>query len=289
MNTNIQNVNVYQRAAASLEQTANKLNDVTKDSLKAAKADLNKAGHHIGEAGGHAAGAGANAVLSGLWAVDGTISVAEAGVRAGAGVMTGAVGAAGWAAEGGIAGARFGFLNLSKFFSGIANLLGAHLGKSERVSLETEILGDPTAKRFSERMFEKAGDQFKLSAEAMDWAWDSYAEAVGHAAGTITNCGYAAMHVGATAVHLAAAGIEASAPIIVKTAELAVRAARVGIIYAEKGVEGARDAAIFAAELSAKAANGLARGDQDKVGITIRDLEAFEAKVVQLEQKASAA
>jgi len=289
MSNTVGPVNVYQRAAAALEQTANQLNAATKDALADAKTNVGKAGDNISEAGAHAAGAVTNAVLAGVYAIDGTASVAEAGLHAGAGVMTGAVGTAGWVAEEGVAGARLGFLNLSKFFSAVANWLGAHLGKSETVSLETEILGDPTAKRFSERMFEKAGDQLKLSQEALDYAWDSYAESVGHAAGTIANAGWAAMHVGATAVNLGAAALDAGAAGVAKMAELSVRAARVGVIYAEKGVEGARDAAIFAAELSAKAANGLARADQDKVGISIKDLEAFESKVAQLEQKAAAA
>ena len=54
--TSVQNVNVSQRAAAALEQTANQLNAATKDALADAKAIVNDAGHHIKEAGGHAAG-----------------------------------------------------------------------------------------------------------------------------------------------------------------------------------------------------------------------------------------
>jgi hypothetical protein len=279
---------VYNDAAAMLQRTASALNDATKDVLADAKKNVDKAGVNLNEAGSHALGAVTNAVLAGAYAVDGTVAVADAGLHAGAGVMTGAVGTAGWVAEEGVAGARIGFLNLSKFFSAVANWLGNHLGMSERVSLETEILGDPTAKRFSERMFDTANNQFKLSGEALDFAWNSYAESIGHAAGTVTNAAFAAMHVGATAANLGAAALQAGAAGPIKMAELAVRAARVGVIYAEKGVEGARDAAIFAAELSAGAANGLARADQDKFAITIKDLEAFEAKVVQLEQKAAA-
>ncbi len=281
-------VNVYQRAAAALEQSANHLNAATKDALADASKNIDNAGHNISEAGAHAAGAVTNAVLAGIYTVDGTAAVAEAGLHAGAAAMTGAVGTAGWVAEEGVAGARLGFLNMSKFFSAVANWLGAHLGKSENVSLQTEILGDPTAQRFSDRMFEKSGDQLKLSSEALDYAWGSYSEAIGHAAGTVANAGWAAMHVGATAVNLGAAALDAGAAGVAKVAELSVRAARVGVIYAEKGVEGARDAAIFAAELSATAANGLARADQDKVGISVKDLAAFEAKVVQLEQRAAA-
>jgi hypothetical protein len=285
----VTNVNVYQRAAAALQDTANTLNQATSDALKDAGGAVKDAGYHGGEALAHVAGSVTNAVLAGAHAVDGTVSVGEAGGRAAAAVAIGAVGGAGWVAEEGLSGARLVFANMAKFFSTLFNALGSHLGKTDRASLAVEILGDPTAQRFSERMFEKAGDQLKLSGAALDYAWDSYAEALGNAAGSITNAGYAAIHAGAVLGNLGAAALYAGEAGVAKAAELGVRAARVGVIYAEKGVEAARDATLVAAEISAKAPNALARPDQDKFKISVADLKALEAQVVLLEKAAAAA
>jgi len=181
------------------------------------------------------------------------------------------------------------FANMAKFFSTLFNALGDHLGKTDKASLAVEILGDPTAQRFSSRMFEKAGDQIKLSGEALDYAWDAYADALGNAAGSVANAGYAAIHAGAVLGNLGAAALYAGEAGVAKMAELGVRAARVGVIYAEKGVEAARDATLLAAQASAAAANALSRPDQDKFKISVGDLKAMEAQVVALEKAAQAA
>jgi hypothetical protein len=285
----VSNVNVYQRAAAALADTANSLNRATKDALKESKGAVKDAGFHATESLSHAAGSVSNVVMAGAHAIDGTISVAEAGGRAAAATAIGAVGTAGWVAEEGLSGVRFAFANLAKFFSALYNGLGAHLGKTDRASLETEILGDPTAQRFSERMFEQAGNQLRLSGAAAEYAWDSYAEALGHAAGSVVNAGYAAIHAGATLGNLGAAALYAGEAGAAKVAELGVRAARVGVIYAEKGVEAARDATLLAAEASATVANALARPDQAQYKISLKDIKALEAQVIKLEQAAQAA
>jgi hypothetical protein len=285
----VSNVNVYQRAAAALQDTANSLNKATKDVLKESGKAVGRAGDHAVESLSHSAGAVTNVVMAGAHAIDGTISVAEAGGRAAAATAIGAVGTAGWVAEEGLSGVRYAFANLAKFFSALFNGLGSHLGKTDRASLAVEILGDPTAQRFSERMFDKAGNQLKLSGDALNYAWDSYAEALGNAAGSVVNAGYAAIHAGATLGNLGAAALYAGAALPAKMAELGVRAARVGVIYAEKGVEGARDATLLAAKASASVANALARPDQDKFKISVADLKALEAQVVQLEKAAQAA
>lgn len=278
--------NIYQAAARDLGNAADALNQTTKGLLTDAKGQVGKAKLHAGEAVDSALGAVANSVIAGAYAIDGTLRVGEAGGRAAAGVAIGTVATAGWSLEGLGNAARLAFKNLAKFFSGVANVLAKHLGNPERVSLEVSILGDPAAKRFSERMFEKAGDQFKLSGEALGFAWDSYVTAVENAAGSVANAGIAAFHVGATAAHLAEAGIVAGAAGPVKLAELSLRAAKVAVQYAEKGVEAARDASILAAELCAAAANGLAHPSQDQYKISATDISKFEARLQKLEAAA---
>ncbi len=288
MSTTIQPTNIYQGAAQALERTADALGDAAREvmddgvggQLAAAGENATKAQEHVGKAL-RSSGETLENVISG------TLNALEAVGHAAQAAAIGAVGTAGWVGEKAMAGARIAFLNLAKFCAKAANWMAKAIANPERVKLQVEVLGDPSAKSFSERMFEKAGNEIKLSKDAAGYAWDDYAEAGKAAANTVGNAGYAALHAGAVLGHIGAAAVGVGAAGAIKLSELGVRAARVGVLLAEKGVDGAREGAILAAEVTAKAANALARGDQDTVGISREDIAALEARVVALEQRAA--
>ncbi|MBI5511191.1 MAG: hypothetical protein HY903_20720 [Deltaproteobacteria bacterium] len=285
--------NEFQAAALVLDNAADALAKASKNSLEEAGKSVKRAGQEGAKALGHLDGAAMNAVfalghtgLAGLAALDGVAYDAEAAMRAGAGAAIGAVATGGWAIEGMATGARFVLLNMAKGFVALANAIDRGLlGNAGTNALVVKSLGDPNAKRLSERLFDAAGDQFKLSGEALSFGWDAYADAArelakagGHVAGSITNVGYFAMHTGAMAGNLGLAALQAAAPLPLKAAELAVRVAKVGVEFAEKGVEGARDLALLSAELTAAAGNALAQPDQAKYQISEKTIADFEKR-----------
>jgi len=291
--------NDFQAAAIKLENAADALAAAAKEPLKAAGASVDRAIDHGADALGHADGALTNAVFAlghtgaaALWALDGVGEVADAGLHAAAGTAIGAVASGGWAVEQATSGVRLAFLQISKFFVGLANALSSMLG-DPKSSLVTTALGDPNAQRLSEKLFDKAGDQFKLSADAMNFAWDSYAEAGhhlleagGHSIGSVVNAGYFAMHSAAMLGNLGLAAVQAGAAPVIKLAELGVRIAKLGVEYAEKGVEGARDLSLLAAEVTAAAGNALAHPDQAKYGVSDQTIAQFGERFAQIQAAA---
>lgn len=299
--------NEFQRAAAALERTADALHETAKEPLKAAGESLQRAGEHAFNndpnnlgAVQHAVGAVGNlgyAAAHGLFAavdaIDGTLAVGETALRGAAGTAIGAVASATWLGEQGMSGARWAFLNISKFFLAIANGLSKALGDKGH-DLVTKSIGDPSAKRLSERLFDRAGDQFQLSAAAAEYAWDAYADAarevfgykdsvLSHVAGSLYNAGAFAVHSGAVLGNLGLAAVQAGATPVVLLAELGVRVAKMAVLGAEAGVEGTRDLSVLAAEITAACGNALAHPDQDTYKVSEKTLQEFQAKFEKIQ------
>ncbi|MBI3180148.1 MAG: hypothetical protein HYZ27_10830 [Deltaproteobacteria bacterium] len=282
----VRELNPYQRAAMALDNTADVLRRAAGQSGKMIDHHLSRAGEHAVEVPKELAGALVNVVDGMITAVEGTAGLAVAGGAAAAGLFTGAVGAAGWVVEQPVEGMGWFSHQLSKAFTAIYNWIQEHLRKPNRAELRDYVLADAGGQRFSEAMFERAGDLFRLSKDAADFAWDSYKEAFNMGVlGTAGNVAFAAAHAGMTLAHLGGAALYAGDAAAIKLAELGVRAAKVAVIYAEKGVERAGDAALLAAEATAAVGNALRH--EKRVEITQKFLGDFERRLVKMEQAAA--
>ena len=329
--TSVTHKNDFQQAAAFLDRTADALHKTAQDPLKAAAKSVERAKSQAGKAGDHLAGVPGNLYLAGkdvgeagknlgyaslhglfaaVDAVDGTLAVGEVALRGVAGSAIGAVASATWLGEQGMSGARFAFLNISKFFLAVANGISKMLGDSGH-QMVSKSLADPSAKRLSERLFDTSGDQFKLSAAAAGYAWDAYADAArevfgkedsvlahtagavgnvaaagANVAGAVVNAGAFAVHSGAVLGNLGIAAVQAGATPVVLLAELGVRAAKASVLAAERGVEASRDLTILAAEITAACGNALAHPDQADYKVTPKTLEDFAAKIQKAQDAA---
>lgn len=276
-------MNVFDQRAKQLREAADDLQGSASKMLEKAKADVHAAGDHGAEAIGHLAGAGANAVMATGAVIEGTVDVMAAGGHAiGAGGYA-VAGAGGWAAEGVASAGRFVSKNLARAFAALANMM-TNVLKDGKTCTVKELAGDPNAVRFSEEMFGKAAEQLNKSADHMAMAWNSYVEAVDHLAGAGANVVYAAAHTAAVAGHLAKAVGEVGLAGLDDLAAVGLRAAAVAVEFAEKGMEGARDAAILSAKISAATANALAIAGQGKVEVKVGDkIAAFEKELEALQ------
>lgn len=282
--TKVGGPNVFQRDAARLRNAADSLNEGAKDLIKDAKKDMKEAGVHGKLAGAHVAAAGANAIYATEKLLDGTIEALESAGHAGKAAGFAGVGVLGWAGEQVSTAGRFVAKNLAKGFGKIANMFTNVLKDGKSVTVR-ELAGDPTAQRFSEKMFGKAATELNKSGADMQAAWGSYKESIGHMAGSVANLTYAAGHTLAVAGNLAEAAGKTGAAGAMKLAELGVEVAQVAVEFAEKGMAGARDAAILAAKVSGATANAMALPDQGKVQVDVgaqiaslkAELEAIQA------------
>ncbi len=281
--SNRPNPNVFDATRTNLDKAADQLKDDAKGLVQDAGNRVDAAGDHATEAASHLAGAAANAVYATGAVLEGTADAFDAmGHTAKAGALASA-GALGWAAEGVSMAGRFVAKNVSRGFAAIANLFTGVLKDGKSVTVR-EMAGDPNAVRFSDEMFGKSAKELNRAGESMNAAWNSYVDAVGHAAGSATNVAMAAGHTAAVAGNLATAAAEVGAAGVVKLAELGTRAASVAVEYAEKGVEGARDATILAAKISAATANALAVAGQGDVKVDVnKQIEEFQAQLAQLQ------
>lgn len=275
--------NVFQRNQAALERTADQLKNDARDLVKDAGGSVGRAGEHVDEAAAHLAGAAANAVYATGAVLQGTVDALEAAGRTGAAGAFAGAGALGWAVEGVASAGRFVAKNISRAFASLANVFTGIL-KDGKTTTVRELAGDPNAVRFSDKMFGKAADQLNKAGDAMNASWNSYVNAVSHAAGSAANVAMAAGHTAAVAGNLALAAGELGAAGVVKLAEVGTRAAAVAVEYAEKGMAGARDASILAAKISAATANALAVAGQGEVKVDVEgQIKAFEAELRQLQ------
>ncbi|MBI3184356.1 MAG: hypothetical protein HYZ28_19655 [Myxococcales bacterium] len=268
-----------------MDKTADALKDLAKTELNEAGRSTARAGTHAAEAASHLAGAAANAVFATAKVVEGVALNAEAGVHlANAGMFAG-VGGAAWVSEEVRSGGRYVAKNASSGFAKIANFFSRIIGDGKTVTVR-ELEGDPNAKRFSDKMFDKAGKQLVLSSEAAGLAWNSYIQAVSHMAGAATNVAFAAGHTAAVAGNLAAAAAHTGSAAVVKMSEYGVRLGSVAVQAAEQGMVGAREMAILSAKFSAGVANILANPDQGKVEVLVQNrLNEFNAELKALAQK----
>ena len=220
----------------------------TADSLKqSAINQKNEAGQAVGVAGQHGvevltnlAGAGANAIFATSKFVEGIGTTAAAGAEAAAAGGYVAAGVAGWTTEGVREGGQYVAKQAARGFGGIANAMTRIIGDGKQTTVR-ELQGDPTAQRFSERMFGKAADKLQLSSDTMNAAWNAYGEALIHASGVGGNLVLAAGHAAGVAVNLGKAAALTTSAGATKLAEFGVRVGSTAVQAAEQGVMGARD------------------------------------------------
>ncbi|MFZ9886380.1 MAG: hypothetical protein ACO3JL_02665 [Myxococcota bacterium] len=276
--------NVFQRNQAALGRTADQLKSDARELVRDSAGSVLRAGDNANEATAHLAGAAANAVYATGAVLSGTADALEAAGRGGAAGAYASVGAMGWALEGVASAGRFVAANVARGFAGLANAFSGVL-KDGQTTTVRELAGDPNAVRFSEKMFGKSAAQLNKAGDAMNASWNSYVNAVSHAAGSAANVVMAAGHTAAVAGNLVIAAGELGAAGVVKLAELGTRAAKVAVEYAEKGVVGARDASILAARISASTANAMAVAGQGNYEVDVsKQIAAFEAELKLLQQ-----
>lgn len=184
-----------------------------------------------------------------------------------------------------MSGARFVARNLARGFAGIANFLSGRSGPQLTV---VEIQGDPRAERFSQRMFGKAGDEFKKTGAASKEAWACYTEALTHAARTGRDLGQAAGHAAGVAANLALAAAKVGDAGVDRLAQLGVRTAAAAVDAAGQGLEGARELAILSAKFSAAVAEVVGNADQGKLKVDVmvdQKLAAYRAELDALVQR----
>jgi hypothetical protein len=278
--------NVFDREAANLRKAAKELQSDANTMVKEAAKDVNAAGGHANAAGAHLAGAAANALFATGALVKGSLDVMEAGGHAGAAAGYAVAGAAGWSLEGIASTIRFAFKNVARGFAEMANHL-TNLLKDGKFTTVRELEGDPKAVRFSEKMFGKSAAELNKSAQFMNSAWNSYVQSVTHLAGAGANVTLAAAHTVAVAGHMAKAAAEVGVAGVAQLAKMGVQAAELAVRMAEKGVEGARDACILAAKISAATANSVAIAGQGQVKVDVsEEIASFQAQLKALQAAA---
>lgn len=275
----------FDKISQDMDKTADKLKDAAKDQMREAGRSVGRAGEHAVDAGAHLAGAAANAIFATAKTAEGVARTAQAAGHAAAAGALGATGAVGWTVETVAEGGRFVAKNTAKGFAAIANGLTRILGDGKTTTVR-ELEGDPTAVRFSEKMFGHAADQLQKSGDAMNLAWNAYVNAVGHVAGAGVNLVMAAGHTAAVAGNLALAAAQTGAAGTIKLAEFGVRVGSLGVQAAEQGVKGARELAILSAKFSAGVANVLAQPDQGRVEVQVQTvLKQYEDELKALMDK----
>lgn len=275
----------FDRLAERLDEQADGVADAAKKKLDDAGRSVAAAGSTRQDAFEDLSRAGANALLATGALADGARHTGNAVGHALQGAGYGAVGALGWVGEGALSGARFVAKNVARGFAAIANLLA---GKSGPKLTVVELQGDKNAVRFSEKMFGKAGSEFKKSAAASKEAWASYTEAVTCAARSGKDVAQAAGHVAGVAGHLVVAAAQVGEAGVTKLAELGVRTAAAAVDAAGQGLEGARELAILSAKFSAAVAEVVGNADQGKLKVDVmvdQKLAAYRAELDGLVQR----
>jgi len=275
--------------ATNFDKISNNMNKTADNLKESARQQLIEAGKAAQAAGVDAAdviinlaGAGANAVFATSKFVEGIGDTAAAGahVAAAGGYLTAGVG--GWAVEGMRSGGREVAKGAARGFGAIANSMTRIIGDGKNVTVR-ELQGDPTAQRFSERMFGKAAGQLQLSSDSMNAAWNAYGEALWHLSGVGGNLVLAAGNAAGVAGNLAKAAALTTSAGATKMAEYGVRVGAVAVQAAEAGVVGARDLMILSAKFSAATANVLANPDQGKVQVLVdNQLKQYQNELAAL-------
>ena len=278
----------FQNAYDQLGETAKALHNISEHSSEEAKKAYEKAKAH-----GNVVEAGISGVESALWALGGTASEMEAALRFVGATATGAAGAGAVVVEDLGSAARWAFQKMAQGLLSLSNAIGHIFGYKDRHEMVTSVLGDPNAKRLSERLFDSAEGQFRLSGEAAKFGWECYTEMAhaladvgGHACGALYNVGAAAVHTGYMLGNLGLAAAYAGFPAVVALAELGVRAAQIAVEYADKGVDGSRAAMVLSAEILTAAGNALAHPDQDQKKIIEKQIGGFEKRLAEIQKAA---
>lgn len=277
-------MNVFDRTRTQLENAADGLKEAAKQELQNAQGNVQDAGDHASAAVGHVIASGVRATMATGDVLKGTLDALDAAGHTAKAGGYGAVGVAGWMAEGVASAGRFVAKNVARGFAALANALTDVLKDGKSVTVR-ELAGDKNAVRFSEKMFGKAAGELNKAGDAMNAAWSSYVSAIDNAAMSGVHVGMAAGHTVGVAGNLVLAAKDLGDAGALKMAELGARVAGHGVQLAENATTEARDAAVLAARISAAAANRLAVAGQGKV--TVESDQAFQKQLSAFEQQFS--
>lgn len=266
---------LFERMAHHTGQWATEIADKGDDSVREAAAHEAKATARLGSAAANAALSTTEAVAGTVDALDSLGHLAAATALAGAGTL-------GWVVDGIASAGLFIAKNLARGFAGLADLFTGKL-KDSKTTTAREIAADPDAARFCEKMFGKAAEQLQKSGDAMSASWNSYVNAASLAASSVGNAAMVARHGAAVIGNVIESGLNYYTAGFMKLTELGARVAGFAVKSAEKGLVGARDAAVLMARIVAAAATAGKDGTVD-----VEDqVKAFEDELKQLEAAAS--
>ncbi|MBL8953267.1 MAG: hypothetical protein JNK82_20985 [Myxococcaceae bacterium] len=232
--------------------------------------NLNKAAESLKETAQTLDPAAARAVLTTSKFVEG---VSETASQAATGAFI-AAGVRGWVADGIAEGARYVAKGAARGLGAIAADLARFAGDGKQVTVK-ELQGDPSARRFSERMFGKAAAKLQQGSDAMNAAWAAYGEALQHVSAEL-----GARNVSSVAGGLAKAAALSTSSAATRLAELGVRIGAAAVQAAEAGAANVRGLLQLSARHSAVTANVLANPDQSSAAA--KQLEQSRAELETL-------
>jgi hypothetical protein len=192
----------------------------------------------------------------------------------------GRAGVSGWASDSVREGARYAARNIARGLGGLAKDLQRVLGGAKSTTVR-ELQGDPSAVRFSEKMFGKSALKLQVQADNMSAAWAAYAEAISNLGATGANLGFAASHVAQVAGNLGKAAALTTSPGATRMAEYGLKLATLAVSAAEKSAPGARELTLLSAHLAGATANVLVSSEV-QVPAVKETLASFQAELAEL-------